>query len=278
MPAAQKRASASARGIPPEAFLARILARKREEVAALARRSPSEWRARCADQPPCRGFARALAEGPRIGGSAVIAEIKRASPSQGVLRADYRPAAIAADYAAHGACCLSVLTDAAFFGGKPADLRAARARCALPTLRKDFVIDRAQLYETRLMGADCALLIVAAMDSDGQLRELAGEARDIGLDVLVEVHDRAELERALALDTRLVGINNRDLRSFELRLDTTWQLVADVPPGWLAVTESGIRQRADVHAMRERGLRAFLVGEAMMRSESPGAALAALFA
>ena len=265
---------------PPGAWLARILASKRDEVAAGAARTPlSEWRARVASLGPCRGFARALADdGPRVGGCAVIAEIKRASPSRGAIRADYDPAALAADCAAHGACCLSVLTDAPFFGGSRAHLRDARSSCALPVLRKDFIVERAQLYETRWIGADCALLIAAAMDSPAQLRALADEARDIGLDVLVEVHDRAEMDQALSLDTPLIGINNRDLRSFQVRLETTWRLLAAAEPDRLVVTESGIRERADVQAMRERGVRAFLVGEALMRAPSPGAALSALFA
>ncbi len=268
-------AQATATPSVADTVLARILRRKRGEVAARRARTPlAEWRARCANAAACRGFERALTA---ARGDSVIAEMKRASPSQGLLRADYQPAQIAADYAAHGACCLSVVTDAPFFDGDDEHLQRARAACSLPMLRKDFIVDRYQLYETRGLGADCVLLIVAAMSSPNELRSLADEACEIGLDVLVEVHDAQELEQALALDTRLIGVNNRDLRNFEIRLATTWELAAAVPEDKLVITESGIRSRDDVQAMRERGVHAFLVGEALMRATSPGAALQALF-
>ena len=257
--------------------LARILARKREEVAARRRVLPPAALAdRIAAQPPARGFEAALRAKAAAGRAAVIAESKRASPSQGVIRADYDPAAIAASYARAGAACLSVLTDADF-DGHDQDLVAARSACALPVLRKDFVVDAWQLAEARALGADCVLLIVAALD-DATLAAFAAEARALGLDVLVEAHDAAELDRALALDLPLVGINNRDLRSFEVSLDTTLALRTRVPPDRLLVAESGIRRREDVARLRDAGVPAFLVGEAFMREPDPGAALEALFA
>ena len=207
---------------------------------------------------------------------AVIAEIKKASPSKGLLRADFRPADIAASYAAHGAACLSVLTDRDYFQGSPDYLREARAACALPVLRKDFLVDPYQVFEAAAMGADCVLLIAAALDDAG-LAELEDCAMRLGLDVLVEVHDGAELERALRLRTPLLGINNRDLRSFETRLDITLDLLPRIPPGHLVVTESGISTAADVARMRRNGVHAFLVGEAFMRRDDPGAALEQLF-
>ncbi len=262
--------------------LQRILAVKREEVAAARRtlddaaiRREAEASLDDAARAP-RGFERALRARIAQGRAAVIAEVKKASPSRGVLRERFEPAAIAASYARGGAACLSVLTDVRFFQGSPDHLREARAACTLPALRKDFVVDAYQVYEARAWGADCILLIVAALD-DARLREFAALARALRMDVLVEVHDAAELERALALPTPLVGINNRDLRTFEVSLDTTLALLPRIPGERLVVTESGILGAADVARMRAAGVGAFLVGEAFMRAEDPGAALAALF-
>lgn len=258
-------------------ILQRILARKREEIAARSAAVPlRELRDHLAVAPPCRDFTAAIEAAIGADRAAVIAEIKKASPSKGLLRADFRPADIARSYASAGAACLSVLTDRDFFQGDDAYLRAARDACALPVLRKDFTIDPYQVYEARALGADCILLIVAALQ-DAQLRELSAVAREIGIDVLVEVHDGDELERALALDIRLVGINNRDLRTFETRLETTLGLLPRIPPGCIAVTESGIHTRDDVQRMRAAGVGAFLVGEAFMRAEDPGACLRELF-
>jgi indole-3-glycerol phosphate synthase len=206
----------------------------------------------------------------------VIAEVKKASPSKGVLREVFDPAKIAAAYARHGAACLSVLTDERFFQGSSAALAAARAACSLPVLRKDFIIDALQVDEAGAMGADAILLIVACLD-DAQLRDLEAQAHALGLAVLVEVHDGAELERALRLTTPLVGINNRNLRSFEVSLDVTLGLLDRLPPGRVVVTESGILVRADVERLRGHGVNAFLVGEAFMRAPDPGEALSALF-
>jgi indole-3-glycerol phosphate synthase len=210
------------------------------------------------------------------GNAAVIAEIKKASPSKGVLREQFDPAAIAASYAKHGAACLSVLTDVQFFQGHADYLQAARAACALPVIRKDFMIDPYQVVEARAMGAD-AILLIAACLGDGQMSELEQAAAEQGLDVLVEVHDGSELERALRLKTPLVGINNRNLRTFEVTLQTTLSLMAGVPADRLLVTESGILVQADVEKMRGQGVHAFLVGEAFMRAPDPGVALEALF-
>jgi indole-3-glycerol phosphate synthase len=261
-----------------EDILARILARKREEVAERsARVSLLELQARVQDCAPARDFTAALQSRIGRGEPAVIAEIKRASPSKGLLRADFDPAAIARSYEAGGAACLSVLTDRDFFQGATAFLLAARAACALPILRKDFMVDPYQIWESRQMGADCILLIVAAL-SDEQLVELEALARSLGLAVLVEVHDAAELECALRLpDAVLIGINNRNLRTFETRLETTWTLMNAIPAGRLIVTESGIHTPADVAAMRARGIHAFLVGEAFMRAPDPGVRLRELF-
>jgi len=211
------------------------------------------------------------------GQAAVIAEIKKASPSKGVLRADFIPADIAQSYAEHGAACLSVLTDRQFFQGEPDFLKQARASCQLPVLRKDFMIDPYQIYESRAMGADCILLIAACLD-DAQMADLEAIARSLDMAVLVEVHDAPELARALKLKTPLVGINNRNLRTFEVSLQTTLDMMKDVPADRLLVTESGILGRADVLRMREAGVHAFLVGEAFMRAPDPGVALAELFA
>ena len=258
--------------------LQRILARKREEVAERQGRVPlAELRARTADAAPTRGFADAIAEKIASGQAAVIAEIKKASPSQGVIRADFAPPAIARSYAEHGATCLSVLTDVDFFQGSDAFLQQARAACALPVLRKDFIVDAWQLHEARALGADCVLLIAAALD-DVQLAEYAFLAAELGMDALIEVHDLDELERALPVPARLLGINNRNLRSFEVSLDTTLALKDAVPADRVLVTESGIRNRDDVARMRAAGVHALLVGETFMRQPDPGGALQDLFA
>jgi indole-3-glycerol phosphate synthase len=259
-------------------ILDKIVAVKRDEVvAARARRSLSDLRAEAqARQGDVRGFAAALRAKVAAGLPAVIAEIKKASPSKGVIREHFAPAEIAARYALHGAACLSVLTDEHFFQGSADYLRQARAACALPVLRKDFMIDEYQVVEARAMGADCILLIAACL-SDAQMADLEACAVELGLDVLVEVHDGAELDRALALKTPLLGINNRNLRSFEVTLDTTLGLLSKVPGDRLLVTESGILGRADVQRMRAASVNAFLVGEAFMRAPDPGVALAELF-
>ena len=255
-----------------------ILARKREEVAARRERtSLFELKARAASAPPLRGFADAVAAKIAAGQAAVIAEVKKARPSKGVIRADFDPAAIARSYAAGGAACLSVLTDVDFFQGADEYLVAARDACALPVLRKDFIVDAYQLYEARVLGADCVLLIAAALD-DAQLSEYAFIADELGMDVLVEVHDLDELERALPIPARLLGINNRNLKTFEVSLQTTLELKVAVPADRVLVTESGILARADVALMRDNAIHAFLVGEAFMRQPDPGAALSALFA
>jgi len=262
-------------------ILNRINAVKHEEVrAARARRSLASLREEAEARRDTRGFeARLRAQlvpDTALAGSAVIAEIKKASPSKGVLRADFRPADIAQSYEAHGAACLSVLTDQPFFQGHARYLEAARAACALPVLRKDFMVDEYQVYEARAMGADAILLIAASLD-DGLMCDLEACAHELGMDVLVEVHDGEELTRALQLKTPLVGINNRNLRSFEVTLQTTIGLLDRVPADRLLVTESGILARADVDTMRQHGVHAFLVGEAFMRAPEPGAALSALF-
>jgi indole-3-glycerol phosphate synthase len=231
-------------------------------------------RVAAADAP--RGFVDAIKARIKNGEAAVIAEIKKASPSKGLLRADFQPAAIAQSYAQAGATCLSVLTDEQFFQGHDDYLRQARAACPLPVLRKDFVIDPYQVLEARALGADCILLIAAAL-GDAQMRELADLTHDTGMDVLVEVHDASELQRALALDTILIGINNRDLRTFVTRLETTLDLLAQIPANRIVVSESGIRTRADVEHLRAGGVHAFLVGEAFMAAPDPGAKLQALF-
>ncbi|WP_269499792.1 indole-3-glycerol phosphate synthase TrpC [Castellaniella sp. S9] len=258
-------------------ILARILETKKTEVAtARQMRSESELMREAKSRKDLRGFARAIEDKIAQGKPAVIAEIKKASPSKGVIREDFRPADIAASYSAHGAACLSVLTDVQYFQGGYDYLRQARAACTLPVLRKDFLIDPYQVIHARALGADCVLLIVAALEPD-QLRELEAVALELGMDVLVEVHDRAELDLALALHTPLLGINNRNLRSFDTSLDTTLAMLADIPEGKRVITESGILSPADVALMREHGVEAFLVGEAFMRAEDPGAALFELF-
>ncbi|HVR81757.1 MAG TPA: indole-3-glycerol phosphate synthase TrpC [Luteimonas sp.] len=262
---------------PRADVLQAILRRKAEEVAERsAHLSLRELSARVADAPPVRGFAAAVEAKIAAGLPAVIAEMKKASPSQGVIRAEFDPAAIARSYQAGGAACLSVLTDVDFFQGADAYLQQARAACALPVLRKDFVIDAYQLYEARVLGADCILLIVAAL-GDVQLVELCELALNLGMDVLVEVHDIDELKRALQVPAPLLGINNRNLRTFEVSLDTTLALQHAVPRDRRLVTESGILVPADVARMQATGVEAFLVGEAFMRDADPGAALRRLF-
>ena len=258
-------------------ILTTILARKADEIAERsARVSLADLRARGADAPPTRGFADALNAMIAQGDPAVIAEVKKASPSKGVIRPDFHPADIAVSYEFGGAACLSVLTDVDFFQGADDYLRQARDACTLPVLRKDFTVDPYQVYEARALGADCILLIVAALD-DGQLVDLSGLAMQLGMDVLVEVHDIDELERALQVPVPLVGINNRNLRTFEVSLDTTLAMKDAVPKDRLLVTESGIVVPEDVATMRDAGVNAFLVGETFMRAEEPGEALRQLF-
>ncbi len=258
-------------------ILNKIVATKREEIALALKKTPlAVMREDAESRLLTRDFEGALRRKIAAGLPAVIAEVKKASPSKGVIRADFIPADIAQSYAEHGAACLSVLTDRQYFQGSPDYLKQARASCDLPVLRKDFMVDPYQVYEARAMGADCILLIAACLD-DAQMAELEAIAHGLDMAVLVEVHDRAELERALKLKTPLVGINNRDLRSFEVSLDTTLGMLADVPADRLLVTESGILKREDVRLMREHGVNAFLVGEAFMRQPEPGAALAELF-
>lgn len=259
-------------------ILNKIVAIKREEIAvAISRKSFAAVRADAESRVLTRDFVGALRAKIKAGQAAVIAEVKKASPSKGVLRNDFIPADIAQTYEEHGAACLSVLTDRQFFQGEPDFLKQARASCSLPVLRKDFMVDPYQIYESRAMGADCILLIAACLD-DAQMAELEAIARSLDMAVLVEVHDAPELARALKLKTPLIGINNRNLRTFEVSLETTLTLRQDVPADRLLVTESGIQTRADVQRMREAGVNAFLVGEAFMRAPDPGAALAALFA
>jgi indole-3-glycerol phosphate synthase len=259
-------------------ILKKILARKAEEVAERSARTPiEELRRRAAVAPAPRGFVDAIRARIAAGQPAVIAEIKKASPSKGILRADFHPAEIARSYERHGATCLSVLTDADFFQGSDAHLQEARAACSLPVLRKDFTIDPYQVYEARVLGADAILLIVAALD-DARLRELSALARTLGMDVLVEVHDAAELERALPLEDALLGINNRNLHTFETRLETTFDLLPMIPRNRIVITESGILTAADVTRLRERGVQTFLIGEAFLRAGDPGDRLEELFA
>ncbi|MCD6079682.1 MAG: trpC [Ramlibacter sp.] len=258
-------------------ILDKIVAVKHEEIAAAKKKKPLEAvREDAFSRVLTRDFEGALRAKIAAGRPAVIAEVKKASPSKGVLREDFIPADIAQGYAEHGAACLSVLTDSQFFQGSADYLKQARASCDLPVLRKDFMVDAYQVYESRAMGADCILLIAACL-SDGQMAELEGIARCLDMAVLVEVHDAAELQRALKLKTRLVGVNNRNLRTFEVSLDTTLGMLQDVPADRLLVTESGIGTQEDVQRMRSSGVHAFLVGEAFMRAKEPGEALAALF-
>ena len=263
-------------------ILNKIVAVKREEVAAgLKKKSLTAMRADAESRVLTRDFEGALRTKIAAGQAAVIAEIKKASPSKGVLREDFVPADIAQSYAEGdgkvSAACLSVLTDQQFFQGSNDYLKQARASCDLPVLRKDFMVDAYQVYEARAIGADCILLIAACLD-DAQMADLEAVARSLDMAVLVEVHDRAELERALQLKTRLVGINNRNLRTFEVSLQTTLDMLPDVPKDRLLVTESGILAQADVQRMRDADVHAFLVGEAFMRAKEPGHALASLFA
>ncbi len=259
-------------------ILQRILDVKREEVAAASAARPlAVVRAAAEGQQAARSFIGAMKSKVGAGETAIIAEIKKASPSKGVIRADFRPAEIAADYEKHGAACLSVLTDQQFFQGSEAYLKEARGACSLPVLRKDFLVDPYQVFEARAMGADAILLIVAAL-SLTQMQEMEAIAASLGMAVLVESHDAAELDIALQLKTPLIGINNRNLRSFDVSLDTTLSQLGRMPADRIVITESGILAPADVALMREHGVHAFLVGEAFMRAPSPGAELARLFA
>ena len=255
-----------------------IFDRKIEEVAARQqKRSLAELEQAASLKDPARGFRRALADKVAIDAAAVIAEVKKASPSKGVIRENFRPAEIAASYESGGAACLSVLTDIDFFQGADEYLQAARAACALPVLRKDFTLDPYQIWEARALGADAILLIVACLELP-HLKDLHDCAQEVGLDVLVEVHDEAELDEALTLGGDLIGINNRDLHTFETSLDTTYRLLARIPEGVQVVTESGFSSAEQVSEMRGHGVHSFLIGETFMRAEDPGAALAAMFA
>jgi len=259
-------------------ILGKIIAVKREEIAAAkAAEPPAALRARAEACAPARDFAGALRARIAAGKPAVIAEVKKASPSKGVLRANFDPAEIGASYARGGAACLSVLTDVQFFQGAPEYLRLAREASGLPVLRKDFIVDEYQVAQARAWGADCILLIVAALDR-ARLKDLEAAARAFGLAVLVEVHDARELDDALALATPLIGVNNRDLRTFDVALSTTIDLLPRIGSDRLVITESGIQTPADVARMRAAGVHAFLVGEAFMRAADPGAELARLFA
>ena len=256
--------------------LKRILARKAEEIAmGKSAVPPAELAAQAQDCPPARGFEQGL-RNTLANGPAVIAEIKKASPSAGVIREDFQPPAIARSYAAAGAACLSVLTDRDFFQGDATYLQQARAACGLPVLRKDFIIDPWQIPESRVMGADCILLIASAL-GQAQMQELLGLAKEAGMDVLVEVHDEAEMERALLLGHDLIGVNNRNLNTFETSLATSERLNEMLPGDQLLVTESGIRDKADVQRMQHAGINTFLVGEAFMREPEPGQALKRMF-
>jgi indole-3-glycerol phosphate synthase len=267
----------SQRSATPD-ILARILVTKAAEIETAQRDVPlAEIRRRAEQADPPRAFADALRAKVATGGSGVIAEIKKASPSRGLLRDPFIPAEIAKSYERHGAACLSVLTDMQYFRGCGADLIAARAACRLPVLRKDFIVDAYQVYESRAMGADCILLIAAALDL-ARMKALESLALQLGMSVLVEVHDANELDAALALATPLIGVNNRDLRTFETHLQTTYSLLPRIPADRLLITESGILAASDVQAMRARRVHCFLVGEAFMRAPDPGAELARLFA
>jgi len=258
-------------------ILQRILAVKAQEIsAAQARVPPAQMQTAARAAAPARDFTGALRAKIAAGRPAVIAEVKKASPSKGVLREQFDPAAIAATYEQHGAACLSVLTDSQFFQGGLDDLKAARGACRLPVLRKDFMVDPYQVYEARAAGADCILLIVAALDA-GRMRELEALAHELGMAVLAEVHDGAELDAALALKTPLIGVNNRNLRTFETTLETTLGLLAQIPADRLVITESGILRADDVAKMRAHAVHGFLVGEAFMRAADPGVELERLF-
>ncbi len=258
-------------------ILNKVIAVKRQEIAVAQQSYPFEdLRLTAESRPPARDFVGALRAKHAIGAAAVIAEIKKASPSKGVIREDFRPAEIAATYERHGAACLSVLTDVQFFQGSAAYLEAARAACQIPVLRKDFMIDPYQIVEARAMNADCILLIAAALEPQ-QMRDLEAFAHGLGLAVLVEVHNAEELEHALTLKTPLIGVNNRNLRTFDVTLDTTIGLLDQLPDDRIVVTESGIRTRDDVALMRANKVDSFLVGETFMRADDPGAELAKLF-
>ncbi len=258
-------------------ILTKIIARKHEEVSLGLRKLPlAEAQAKAMDCPATRGFASKLQQQASTGKAAIIAEIKKASPSKGVIREHFEPAAIAESYDQAGATCLSVLTDRDFFQGSPDYLKQAREACTLPTLRKDFMVDPWQLYEARLMGADCILLIVSAL-SDAQLADFNGIAQELGMSVLVEVHGGDELERALPLEDALLGINNRNLHTFEVSLENTFELLPYIPDGRLVITESGIHTKEEVNAMFKNHVNSFLVGEAFMRQDHPGQALKKLF-
>ncbi len=258
-------------------ILKKIISRKHEEITERsAVVSIAELQKQAGQQSPCRGFSAAIAAKLAAGLSAVIAEAKKASPSKGVIREQFDPAAIAASYQRGGAACLSVLTDADFFQGSEIYLQQARAACELPVIRKDFIVDPYQVVEARAIGADCILLIAACLD-DGQMVELNAAALQLGMDVLIEVHDRSELDRSLPLGNTLVGINNRNLNNFETSLNNTFDLLDAIPDDRIVITESGIHNAEDIAAMRERGVNAFLVGEAFMRAEHPGEKLAELF-
>ncbi|MDH5324572.1 MAG: indole-3-glycerol phosphate synthase TrpC [Gammaproteobacteria bacterium] len=259
-------------------ILKKILASKIQWVASKSAQVPmGQLQQQVESCEPCRGFVASIEAVQRRGEAAVIAEIKKASPSKGVIRADFQPQQIARSYAEGGASCLSILTDEEFFQGADSYLQQVRQVCQLPLLRKDFMVEPYQILESRVLGADCILLIVAALD-DTKLMELFNLATELGMDVLVEVHDAEELERALALDARLVGINNRNLRTFDVSLNTTLDLLERIPDSKIVVTESAIHTREDVALMRRHGVNAFLVGEAFMRAEQPGEKLAQLFA
>ena len=261
---------------PPD-ILQKILQRKREEIAERsAKLSLQDLTALAQDADAPRGFITAIENKIAEGKAAVIAEIKKASPSKGLLRENFAPADIARSYASHGAACLSVLTDADYFQGSEEYLQQARNACALPVIRKDFIIDPYQVVEARAINADCILLIVAALD-DETLQSLLAQAHELGMDVLMEVHDREEMQRALNTNARLIGINNRNLRTFDTTLDTTLGMLDMVPDDRILVTESGIHTPADVKRMRDNQVHAFLVGEAFMRAEEPGEKLAELF-
>ena len=258
-------------------ILKKILARKQQEIIERSSVTPlAQLLEQTASASAPRGFAAALEAKLAVGQSAVIAEIKKASPSKGVIREDFDPAAIAKSYAKGGAACLSVLTDVDFFQGADRYLTMARTACDLPVIRKDFIVDPYQIYEARAMGADCILLIVSALNEE-QLYLLHEVAITMGMDVLIEVHDAAELKTALKLDNPMVGINNRNLHSFDVSLDNTFELLERIPNDKIVITESGIHHRDDVVAMRENNVNAFLVGEAFMRSEEPGERLRELF-
>jgi indole-3-glycerol phosphate synthase len=262
--------------IPPT-ILRKIIARKWEEIAERKQTvGEAELYERARRQGGVRGFARALSERIEAGEAAVIAEIKKASPSKGIIRPDFDPVTIAQSYQEGGAACLSVLTDVDYFQGADSYLQQARAATQLPVIRKDFIVDPYQVVESRALGADCILLIVAAL-APRQLEDLHSYALELGLDVLVEVHDSEELELALGLPNRLIGINNRNLHSFEVSLDTTFGLLDQIPANKIVITESGIHTREDVMAMRRRGVNGFLVGESFMRADSPGQKLSDLF-